>query len=86
MQMPTPHPDLDYPDYWRKRAAEVRKLAVSQPSKSKLRLKEVAAAYDELARRAQERLRRATVIKDGAVLAAATWSSKRRRPSLAKAA
>jgi hypothetical protein len=61
MQLPTPHPAIDYPDYWRERAGEVRRLAVGQPSQSKLRLKEMAAAYDELARRAQERLRRATV-------------------------
>jgi hypothetical protein len=57
MQGSKPHPDLNNPVYWRKRAEEVRALMVGEPPVIRDKLMEIVEAYEELARRAEERFR-----------------------------
>jgi hypothetical protein len=51
------HPYFGNPVYWRKRADEVRALMVGESPAIRDKLMEIVEAYEELARRAEERLR-----------------------------
>ena len=53
---PRSHPELDHPSYWRKRARVTRELMIGETGEAQAVLGSIADAYEELARRSEERL------------------------------
>jgi hypothetical protein len=51
------HPEANQPSHWRKRAEEVRRLMIGEPPENQTKLQLIVDAYEDLAKRAEERLR-----------------------------
>jgi hypothetical protein len=58
MQGAKRHPYFGNPVYWRKRSEEVRAMMVGEPPAIRDKLRQIAEAYEDLAKRAEERRRK----------------------------
>jgi hypothetical protein len=53
MRKPLAPREMNKPEHWRKRAQETRAMAEGEPAEVRAKLLEIAAAYDQLADRAE---------------------------------